>query len=108
LFKAVGGLFVEKDSNGELTRKRASETLNDEFYPDDVQPGHTYFMVKTAEELAAKFSYQVYPLPREYAKDGILKEEAQIRLGEQARIDIDPPQDPETVESRILEWLREH
>jgi len=105
LFKAVGGLFVERDLNGELTRKRASTTLNAEFHPDDVQPGHTYFMARTPEELAAKFSYQLYPLLREYAKDGILMEESQVRLGSDIRITVDPPEDPENMEKQIQKWL---
>ncbi len=66
LFQAVKGLF---DSH-----------LSPDFHKDDVQVGHTYFLVKgdssdeMAKKLALKFSYQVYPLLREYYKDGVFKE----------------------------------
>jgi len=62
LFDSVSKLFRDGDKN----------QLSPEFYADDVQPGHTYFMAKTVEELDAKFEYQVKPLLHEYIKDGIL------------------------------------
>jgi len=69
LFDAVDGLFAP----GEGCR------LSREFYRDDVQPGHTYFLVDTAggeapacRGLILKFVYQVVPLLREYVKDGVL------------------------------------
>ena len=61
LFDSVAGLFHGDNSK-----------LSPEFYADDVQPGHTYFMADTSDKLANKFIYQIYPLLREYIKDGIL------------------------------------
>ncbi|RMG00125.1 MAG: AAA family ATPase, partial [Nitrospirae bacterium] len=46
--------------------------LASDFHPDDVQVGHTYFFAETEDELLNKFIYQIYPLLREYYKDGIL------------------------------------
>ena len=69
LFIAVGKLFVKYP---ETDQRDHAETLAPDFHADDVQPGHTYFMAKSCQELINKFVYQVYPLLREYYKDGIL------------------------------------
>lgn len=69
LFIAVGRLFVE---NPETANRSHAKTLAPDFHADDVQPGHTYFMAKTCNNLIGKFVYQIYPLLREYYKDGIL------------------------------------
>jgi MoxR-like ATPase len=68
LFDAVAGLFA-----GENCR------LSREFHRDDVQPGHTYFLVdenldvaEACKQLIYRFVYQVLPLLREYVKDGVL------------------------------------
>jgi 5-methylcytosine-specific restriction protein B len=62
LFNAVAALFVHSASDGYLAP---------EFHRDDVQVGHTYFLGR-GETVRIKFAYQVYPLLREYFKDGIL------------------------------------
>lgn len=71
LFEEVASLFDKKYG-----------TLSPEFHADDVQPGHTYFMSKSienaCEELVVKFTYQVYPLLREYYKDGILIDKSRL------------------------------
>jgi hypothetical protein len=53
-----------------------------EFHRDDVQAGHTYFLGKH-QEVQIKFAYQVYPLLREYYKDGVFvpDDSGQINLG---------------------------
>ena len=47
--------------------------LNPEYYKDDVQIGHTYFMVSTKEQLYLRFKYQILPILREYFKDGMFQ-----------------------------------
>ena len=39
---------------------------------EDLMIGHSYFMVKDKEELKLKLEYEIKPLIREYAKDGII------------------------------------
>ncbi len=39
---------------------------------DDLMVGHSYFMAPTVEELKLKLEYEIKPLIREYAKDGII------------------------------------
>ena len=52
----------------ELFEKHVSPEIN----RDDVQVGHTYFLAKDRDALFSSFAYKVYPLLREYYKDGIL------------------------------------
>ena len=74
LFNATADLF-------------SNDYLSPDFHKDDVQVGHTYFLVDKskekdamASELAQKFMYQVYPLLKEYYKDGIFKELKSIEI----------------------------
>lgn len=63
LFDAVAGIF--------------DTYLNYDYYKDDVQIGHTYFLrddaSKAVEQMKERFIYQVMPILREYWKDGILE-----------------------------------
>lgn len=49
------------------------ENLNSEYYKDDVQIGHTYFLVTSKEQLYLRFRYQIIPILREYYKDGMFQ-----------------------------------
>ena len=53
-------------------------TINTDYRSEDFKIGHTYFMVNDNGDLANRLRYQVLPILREYAIDGILqqKEEA--------------------------------
>ena len=46
--------------------------LSPDYHKEDVQPGHSYFLARDIDELAFKFAYQVWPLLKEYCKDGVL------------------------------------
>ena len=54
----------------------APDNLNGEYYKDDVQIGHTYFLVSSEEQLYYRFKYQILPILREYHKDGMFQFEA--------------------------------
>jgi len=103
LFHAVSDLF-EGDNNH----------LSPDFHKDDVQPGHTYFMIQEGESadevLAMKFTYQVYPLLREYYKDGVLirKSSSGLKIldGEYA-IRIDEPESNKNIYQKIRSFLKE-
>lgn len=47
--------------------------LNNEFYKDDIQIGHTYFLVSSEDQLFLRFKYQMLPILREYYKDGMFQ-----------------------------------
>ncbi|MBF0555591.1 MAG: AAA family ATPase [Nitrospirae bacterium] len=97
-FKGVEGLFKKEDG----TR---ADTLSPDFHADDVQPGHTYFMARDCETLIAKITYQLYPLLREYYKDGILVSQGdKVTINvENLEIRIDQPEDAKRLFIKIRE-----
>lgn len=101
LFGEIAKLFrVNSDQNG-----CREKTLSLEFHADDVQPGHTYFITRSSEvleELAGKFAYQVYPLLREYFKDGILINAPKLFDG---KLGLDTPMPPEKVRELVKSFL---
>ena len=59
LFESVEKLFNE-------------DYLSPEYRREDVQIGHTYFLVDSEEKLKRRFEYQIIPILKEYYKDGIV------------------------------------
>lgn len=53
------------------TTKHFFENLNEDYFKDDVQIGHTYFLAADKDALELKFKHQVLPVLREYNKDGL-------------------------------------
>nr|WP_275895711.1 AAA family ATPase [Acidibrevibacterium fodinaquatile] len=70
-FSAVAALF-----------KGEQALLSADYRAEDVQPGHSYFLVNDEDDLNRRMKYQVGPLLREYVADGVLKTEAIQRIGE--------------------------
>ena len=48
------------------------EYLSPEYRREDVQIGHTYFLVDSEDKLKFRFEYQIIPILKEYYKDGII------------------------------------
>ncbi len=46
--------------------------LSPEYRREDVQIGHTYFLVDSKDKLMRRFEYQIIPILKEYYKDGII------------------------------------
>lgn len=81
------GIFIDaaaEKSQQEINEKAAmlfdrvaelfnSDNLNSEYYKDDIQIGHTYFLVSSKEQLYLRFRYQMLPVLREYYKDGMFQ-----------------------------------
>lgn len=74
----------EETAQGKVNEKAAAlfdrvaelfdpSNLNTEYYRDDVQIGHTYFLVSSEEQLYLRFRYQILPILREYHKDGMFQ-----------------------------------
>ena len=59
LFDSVSLLFSE-------------DHLNPEYRKEDVQIGHTYFLVKNDEMLFNRLIYQILPILKEYHRDGVI------------------------------------
>lgn len=79
LFKQVSALFIQnfdeyvKDNTIEL---KLSEHLSEEFRPEDVWLGHSYF-IKGEGDFSLRKKYEIIPILKEYVKDGILKQSAE-------------------------------
>ncbi len=82
LFKLVSGLFV-KEENG-VNQNSGFLAVDYDF--EDVQIGHSYFILKEGSEeeqkkqLAMRLRYEIVPLLREYVKDGLLLESAKTEI----------------------------
>ena len=61
--------------------------LSPEYRKEDVQIGHTYFLVDSEEMLKMKFEYQIIPILKEYFKDGIISFDVQFDNSGQDDID---------------------
>jgi len=78
LFKKVSALFIQnfdeyaRDNTVEL---KQSEYLSEEFRPEDVWLGHSYF-IKGDGDFSLRKKYEIVPILKEYVKDGILKQSA--------------------------------
>ncbi len=98
LFGAVQKLFTDS-------------ILSKEFSKDDVQIGHTYFLVKSdtdaKAELVRKFVYQVYPILREYVKDGILRQpdDGHLSLPGLSELLLDIEMPPQELHQLVDDWL---
>ena len=66
-----------KNLFGEVTNLFSSKYLSPDFHKNDVQIGHSYFVVENESELRTKWLYEIKPILNEYIKDGILLSEAQ-------------------------------
>lgn len=86
LFELVSSLFVKnfdeyKESGWDLTMKlEPADTLSEEYKPEDVWIGHSYFLMQDEEgedNTSNRLLYEIIPLLEEYVRDGVLTAEAQ-------------------------------
>ena len=78
-FKKVSELFIanfdEYVENQEIILVK-SQYLSEEFRPEDVWLGHSYFITKDID-FVTRLKYEIKPILKEYIKDGILKQSAE-------------------------------
>lgn len=80
LFKKVSELFIENvegyikglDEGTDVQLKR-SGYLSEDFRPEDVWLGHSYFIMKDCRR-DTRIRYEIKPLLKEYVRDGVLKD----------------------------------
>lgn len=75
-FKHVSQLFIKNFDEYAINstiKLQKSDYLNDEFRPEDVWLGHSYFIAKP-EDFAIRVKYEIVPILKEYVKDGILRD----------------------------------
>ena len=91
LFEKVSSLFVKnfdeyKESGWDLTMKlELADTLSEEYKPEDVWIGHSYFLMQDEEgndNTTDRLLYEIIPLLEEYVRDGVLTAEAQDVIDE--------------------------
>lgn len=84
LFKRVSALFIKNfdayAANNAIPLEK-SEHLSEEFRPEDVWLGHSYFMKKDGD-FALRKKFEILPILREYVNDGILKQSAEKVINE--------------------------
>lgn len=91
LFEKVSRLFVKnfdayKASGWDATmRLLPADTLSDEYRPEDVWIGHSYFLMQDEEGVdnsRERILYELIPLLEEYVRDGVLTADAQAVIDE--------------------------
>lgn len=89
LFEKVSSLFVKnfdeyKESGWDPTMKlEPADTLSEEYKPEDVWIGHSYFLMQDEEDNTSnRLLYEIIPLLEEYVRDGVLTAEAQDVIDE--------------------------
>ena len=91
LFEKVSSLFVKnfdeyKESGWDQTMKlEPADTLSEEYKPEDVWIGHSYFLMQDEEgedNRSNRLLYEIIPLLEEYVRDGVLTAEAQDVIDE--------------------------
>ena len=89
LFEKVSRLFVKnfdeyKESGWDPTMKlEPADMLSDEYKPEDVWIGHSYFLMQDEEDNTSnRLLYEIIPLLEEYVRDGVLTAEAQDVIDE--------------------------
>lgn len=91
LFEMVSRLFVKnfdkyKASGWDATmRLLPADTLSDEYKPEDVWIGHSYFLMQDEEGVdntRERILYELIPLLEEYVRDGVLTADAQVVIDE--------------------------
>ncbi len=91
LFEKVSSLFVKnfdeyKESGWDPTMKlEPADILSEEYKPEDVWIGHSYFLMQDEEgndNTTDRLLYEIIPLLEEYVRDGVLTAEAQDVIDE--------------------------
>lgn len=78
LFRKVSELFIsnfDEYVNNNSLELKISEHLSEEFRPEDVWLGHSYF-IKGKSDFELRKKYEIVPILKEYINDGILKQTA--------------------------------
>lgn len=66
-----------KDLFNKVADLFSNDYLSPDFHKNDVQIGHSYFIVDSDSELSTRWNYEIKPILNEYIKDGVLSPEAQ-------------------------------
>ncbi|RXG29883.1 McrB family protein [Leeuwenhoekiella marinoflava] len=82
IFEKVAALFIknyDQYEQDDTVVLEPSDYLSEEFRPEDVWLGHSYF-IKTDDDFLTRKRYEIIPILKEYVNDGILKETARNEI----------------------------
>lgn len=95
LFKMVSNLFVsnydEYEASGwvQSFKLEPAETLSEEYRPEDVWIGQSYFIMtnEDGDDITSdRLLYEIIPLLEEYMRDGVLTSDVQVTIDELYKI----------------------
>ncbi|TLP79814.1 hypothetical protein ES765_09745 [Maribacter sp. ACAM166] len=82
LFEKVSNLFIKNYDEYKINDAvvlKPSEHLSEEFRPEDVWLGHSYF-INGNGDFSIRKNYEIIPILKEYVNDGILKQSAMVEI----------------------------
>lgn len=87
LFEKVSKLFIENYDEYKINPKvylKRSAYLSEEFRPEDIWLGHSYFIMKKDGNDCRnmRLNYEIKPILKEYLKDGIFKVSAEKEINQ--------------------------
>ena len=81
LFLKVSALFVKNPEAAPNERIIPNtDTMTDAFEPEDVWPGHSYFLMEDDDARSFRWHHEIRPLLMEYVRDGVLKKSTLERI----------------------------
>ncbi len=92
LFKKVSELFIANYDDyaasgfDDAFKLERAETLSSEYRPEEMWIGHSYFIMKDAQDVKDRLLYEIIPLLEEYIRDGVLTEGARETVDDLYRI----------------------
>lgn len=98
IFKQVSELFISNFTEYEESgydpdfKLISADTLSEEYKPEDVWIGHSYFLMndENGDDCTSdRLRYQIIPLLEEYVRDGVLTAEAKDTIDELYKIAIE-------------------
>ena len=81
LFKRVSELFIKEiPADGAPVDRSDRDFLSEAYEPEDVWPGHSYFVTTPEIDVWSRWQFEIRPLLEEYVRDGVLRSEVKDEI----------------------------
>lgn len=81
LFKRVSKLFIKEiPADGAPVDRSDRDFLSEAYEPEDVWPGHSYFVTTPEIDVWSRWQFEIRPLLEEYVRDGVLRSEVKDEI----------------------------
>lgn len=81
LFTRVSELFIKEiPENGAPVERNDRDFLSEAYDPEDVWPGHSYFVTTPDIDVWSRWQFEIKPLLEEYVRDGVLRAEVKEEI----------------------------